>query len=1466
MTDGTHRQGPTPTRFDFGWPDDDPARRLWSLWQRGQQPRVEDFLETAEVRDPEEIVMVLRVDQAERCRLGQWVPAEHYLDAFPAVRDHAESAIDLIFAEFLLREQRGEEPPLEEFLLRFPQHAGELKLQIRLHREMRSPLFPSHTQGDPGAVSDATEAELDQEMALKQMLAAQADEPGAAADGLRRLGGYRIEHELGRGGMGVVYRAFDEDRGVAVALKILKRADAAALLRFKQEFRTLADVSHPNLVALHELATDGPIWFFTMELIDGVNFLRFVLSQAEPPAPDVATTEDLRRPGPSVSGASGSPTETVGDGGPSGPKRGGADPRVRPHPGSSLSPAALVRLRIALRQLAEGVAFLHGAGKLHRDLKPSNVMVTREGRLAILDFGLAADLGASGMHRSLVPYVLGTHCYMAPEQAAGRPVSPASDWYSFGSMLYQALTGRTPFPGPPGDVLRDKQGFEPPAPRELVPGIPEDLDALCVDLLRRDPEARPTGRDVLRRLGSFAGEPRLAVPCPTPGHQLAHLVSRTRELESLEAAFADVGRGRTVALYIHGPSGVGKTALVRHFLDDLIDRDQAIVLAGRCYEQESVPYKALDSVVDALSQYLQRLLLWEAQALLPGDIRSLVRVFPVLREAGAMATSPRLAAGVLDPQELRRRAFRALRELLGRLGDRRPLVLAIDDLQWGDPDSAVLLSELLHPPDAPRLLLLGCYRSDDAAKSPLLRELLRAHERGDPDVDRRVLALGPLEPADAEGLALDLLGSHDQSACAHAAAIARESGGNPFFITELVRYVQADAGLLHRAAGADEVALDEVLWARVRRLPEEARRLLEVVAVSGRPLGQADASRAAELDAGEQKAPPLLRTGRLIRSTGPAERGEIETYHDRVREAVVAHLPPNILEGHHRRLAQVLESSGRADPEVLAVHFHGAGERERAGTYYAQAAAQAGEALAFDRAARLYRLALELRPGDDVEERRLRIALADALANAGRGPEAAREYLTAAAGAAVAEAFELRRRAATQFLITGHVDEGLTQLGAVLKEVGMALPATPGHALISLILNRIKLRLRGLHFRPRDVHQVSAEDLTRLEVSWTAASGLGIIDPIRAAAFQVQNLLLALRVGEPYQIGRALTLEASHLSAAGGRSRRRVSRLVRKNEAIAQRLDVPYIWGGVFIAQGVAAYMSGQWKRGGELCDRAGDIFRTRCTGVTFELNSSILFSLWSLQFRGELDELGRRWPFVFKEMRERGDRHMLTNLNTLLMATLRLAAHDPDGAEATLQSALGQWTQRGFHIQHNEWFGAEVQIRLYRGDGLGAWDFVTTRYVPSLARSYLMRIQKIRTFLYERRARSALAAAADVADPRPLLRAAERDARRLDREGMPWSRALACPIRAGVAAARGDRSRSATLFADAVAQLEAVDMNLYAAASRRRLGEILGGDEGRAQVERADSWMMQQTIRNPARMADVFAPAVIRGRTSRRA
>src|SRR5205807_290390 len=152
------------------------------------------------------------------------------------------------------------------------------------------------------------------------------------------------------------------------------------------------------------------------------------------------------------------------------------------------------RLRSGLRQLAEGVNRLHEMGKLHRDLKPSNVLVTDEGRVVILDFGLVEDI-ESELHETLLA---GTPDYMSPEQGAQMAISKASDWYSVGVMLYQALAGRLPFKGRFFEVMMRKQTRDPIQPVEINIEVPRDLNDLCMKLLRRDPDRPPTGGEVLR--------------------------------------------------------------------------------------------------------------------------------------------------------------------------------------------------------------------------------------------------------------------------------------------------------------------------------------------------------------------------------------------------------------------------------------------------------------------------------------------------------------------------------------------------------------------------------------------------------------------------------------------------------------------------------------------------------------------------------------------------------------------------------------------------------------------------------------------------------------------------------------------------------------------------------------------------------------------------------------------------------
>jgi eukaryotic-like serine/threonine-protein kinase len=188
-------------------------------------------------------------------------------------------------------------------------------------------------------------------------------------------------------------------------------------------------------------------------------------------------------------------------------------------------------LRPALRQLAQGVAALHRAGKLHRDLKPSNVLVTPQGRVVILDFGLVSDVEPG---RKLT--FAGTPAYMAPEQLADQPATEASDWYAVGLMLYEALTGNLPFGGDsPYAMLMEKQHGELIPPSSLVRGVPHDLDRLCIDLLRRDPESRPDGQEVLRRLSKRSTD---RLPTPKAASLDIPFVGRDHELQQMHAASA----------------------------------------------------------------------------------------------------------------------------------------------------------------------------------------------------------------------------------------------------------------------------------------------------------------------------------------------------------------------------------------------------------------------------------------------------------------------------------------------------------------------------------------------------------------------------------------------------------------------------------------------------------------------------------------------------------------------------------------------------------------------------------------------------------------------------------------------------------------------------------------------------------------------------------------------------------------
>ena len=1095
---------------------------------------------------------------------------------------------------------------------------------------------------------------------------------------------------------------------------------------------------------------------------------------------------------------------------------------------------------------------LHAQGRLHRDIKPSNVLVTRSGRVVLLDFGLSTELEERADPETTDGHIVGTVTYMAPEQAGGCSVTAACDWYSVGVMLYRSLTGRLPHTGKVLEILMEKQRTDPPRPGELFADVPEELDRLCMDLLARDPGERPSGVEIQRRLGGIAVDAsRLAA-------QRRLFVGREAQLAALNAAFADVCKGETVTVFVHGRSGAGKSSLFERFREALSERGDAVILAGRCYEQESVAYKAVDTLIDSLSRYLRRLPRREADALMPRDVSTLAQVFPVLRRVEAVAEGPIRPHAIPDQLELRRRAFAALRELLARVGDRRPLVLAIDDLQWGDLDSALLLGELLRPPDPPVLLLVGLYRSEYAALSPFLRVLLDPQGDGSPPRDHREIALEPLTPAEGRELALQLIGQNDPAAVLLAETIVRESRGSPYFVYELVEYLKEGGELGDGNTISSHVSLDSVLAKRIGRLTEEADRLLEVVALAGQPLRQAIACRAAGLGASGYSGLAQLRSQHLVQGTGLGSLDEVETYHDRIRETVVNMLTDQRRRELHGCLASELEAAGGADSETLGVHFEGSGDLTTAGHYYGLAADQASESLAFDRAVKLYRHALELGPGDTEAERRVLARLGDALANVGRSVEAAHAYQRAAVHADQAELIDLQRRAAYQFLVSGHIDEGLSAYGAILDPMGLSLPSTPRRALLRLLLSRARLRLRGLGFSEHAAAQVPREKLELIDIFRSVAVGISIVDVIRGADYQTRSLLLALEAGEPLRIALALGWEAVHVACQGRPTWRRTERLVAAAAGLADRIAHPHALGMASLSAGAAEFLIGRYHAGNEFLNRAEAIFKDRCTGVIWELDTARIFGLWSLFYLGRLVELRERCQEIFHEARERGDRYMVATPGPFVGAVVRLGDDDVEGARRFAREALGQWSHQGFHIQHLNFYYGNLYIDSYAGDAVGAWQRITETE-PLLESSLLLRIQQVCADVIQHTGRGAVSLAVVATDRKPLLRRAEKSARRLERQQTAWAVALARLIRAGAASVRGDVIRAEGLLADAAERFDSADMGLFAASARRQLGHARGGDEGRVLIEQADAQMRAQSIRDPARMAACLVPGFAR-------
>ncbi|MCE9580647.1 MAG: hypothetical protein K8W52_46430, partial [Deltaproteobacteria bacterium] len=502
--------------------------------------------------------------------------------------------------------------------------------------------------------------------------------------------------------------------------------------------------------------------------------------------------------------------------------------------------------------------------------------------------------------------------------------------------------------------------------------------------------------------------------------------------------------------------------------------------------------------------------------------------------------------------------------------------------------------------------------------------------------------------------------------------------------------------------------------------------------------------------------------------------------------------------------------------------------------------------------------AIELGTHDRARLRGLQIELATALMHAGRGPEAALAFLAAADGAEPAVRLDCQRQAADQWIITGHLEQGMATLRSLLADIGEPLAATPRRALARVVWNRARVRMRGFGHTTRRESQVPVETLRRLDVLKAVAHGLAMVDNIRGADFNGRYLRLALRTGEPRRLLGALATEVIFLGSQGGRAATRARRLYAELVRLAEDCpDAAFARTWLELADGGASFFEGRFTRAVVALEAAEIASAHGQAGMTYERNNAVVFRIHALRLLGRLLHQHALIRESVRTGRQRGDRYLETTLR-LLQGPSLLARDDRHGARNSLDEASWTPPDQGFHLQHWYELRARTELALYERTASAAVLALAPRFV-ALDRSMLLRVQIVRADACALRGRLLLGAIAEQAAPDPRAQDVERIARQLAGEKTGYAAVYALLLRAGLAVIDAGRGDPIPLLREAIELATTHDMALHVAAARDRLGALVGGDEGAALRAAAAGYAATEGIVDPDRMFEVLAPGIAR-------
>ena len=1214
-----------------------------------------------------------------------------------------------------------------------------------------------------------------------------------------RIGRFELLRACGRGGQGLVYDAWDTVTHTHVALKCLHSVRAGEQATLQQEFRALCHLVHPNLVAKHELFCVDGAWFFTMELVEGADIVQHVLAHEERAERAQAT-------------------------------------------------------RDAVVQLLCGLAAIHEAGFVHRDVKPSNVLVEAGGRVVLVDFGLVIAREFAEAARGAA----GTPLYMAPEQAQGGTPEPAADLYAVGAILFELLTetrwdARLPAPlcdaeGP----VRDARAAYALARSDLAHETARDLHALCRNLLAHDPAARPTAAEALARLCPQQPVQRRAPATPTR-EPSSCFVAREAELAALHAALTRVLCGGPHIVLVHGESGIGKSALLARFADQLRASSSALVLRGRCYERESTPYKVFDGIIVGLTRYLSGLA-QAKRAELTADLRApLQQLFPAfarqLRELPVEARGACARERSMDESEraadnahggdARPRAFAALRELLARIARDAPIVMTIDDLQWADLDSVPLLEALCAPSPGLPLLLVGNYRRDEAQTSPFLATLLCTRAFAPALCEVEQLALSALGPAEAHALVTQLAPGRASS------ELVASAHGVPFLL------VEAALSELDLALPARESAdVGDLFAARIAGLNERAQALLSVLSVAARPLSVALATQAlAGLECGFETVLELAAQ-RLVRFRDLDGERCLEPYHDRVRELVSARLDAPRVRALHLSLDAAMERLGTDDPLRRVEHLRAAGEQARAAELAVRAAELACAQLAWSRAADLFAAALALSP---CHLPALHQRLGNVLSFAGRHAEAAAAYMRASHAAAAAERAQLERLAAQQYVRAGQTTAGLALFDKTLARVGVKLPRSQLWAGAALVQQRLKgLWTRSLFSPEAGVPRRTAPDPARGERLATLEAfyrELWLSHPVQSALAHGRYCAEA-RLEGPRGLLQALAAEVIVLAFADGPAARApVARLLSLAEAMTHESGQPYEAAMLLFARAVAA-IHADWRPRAAIAplEQADALMRDHCAGTQLERAWIGMALDNALEVTGQLAKLAEIVRAREQHASERAD-----NLHALRVVSVPLVLLLEDRPEQALAMVAARSSARRECLPLLDFIalGRGTAALAYGGAARAAHDYYEAGR-KKLGYQLAFHGSAVAAEHSFTRARNATALYWTTREP-ALLREVEQRVRRA-RTFPPLARAYFRVLEASLLRCDGRLCDARAALRSARALLRAAEGEQGVWIVRYREAQLEGSAE---LLARARAWFTAQGVRHPERWVSLSIPGL---------